>query len=91
MGDEGYANGSRSPSWVQLGVAFLCSDLGIAPEVRVDRTAYIASWFTVLNTTSASSSPPPSQRAADYLHSLQAVNADAATRRGFYEATCVHV
>lgn len=32
----------------ELGAAFLCGDLGLAPEPRVDHASYIKSWLTVL-------------------------------------------
>lgn len=70
QGDEGYA---REELVAEMGAAFLCADLGIAPEVRADHAAYLASWLEVLNNdkrfifTAASAA----QRAADYLHGLQ--------------------
>ena len=32
----------------ELGSAFLCSDLAITPEPRIDHAQYIASWLKVL-------------------------------------------
>lgn len=32
----------------ELGAAFLCADLSITPEPRVDHASYIASWLKVL-------------------------------------------
>ena len=69
-GDEGYAGEELC---AELGSAFLCADLGIAPEVRPDHAADIAGWLTVLKgdkrfiLTAASHA----QRAVDYLHGLQ--------------------
>jgi len=69
-GDEGYA---REELVAELGSAFLCADLGLAPEILEDHAAYIDSWAKVLKDdkrfifTAASHA----QRAADYLHSLQ--------------------
>lgn len=69
-GDEGYA---REELVAELGSAFLCADLGLAPEILEDHAAYIDSWLKVLKDdkrfifTAASHA----QRAADYLHSLQ--------------------
>src|SRR3546814_20710367 len=40
-GDEGYA---REELVAEVGAAFLCADLGVAPEVRADHAAYVASW-----------------------------------------------
>lgn len=70
FGDEGYA---REELVAELGSAFLAADLGIAPEVREDHAAYIASWLKVLKddrrfvVTAASLA----QRAVEYLHNLQ--------------------
>src|SRR3546814_13955153 len=44
-GDEGYA---REELVAEIGAAYLCADLGIAPEVRQDHAAYVASWLQVL-------------------------------------------
>jgi antirestriction protein ArdC len=69
-GDEGYA---REELVAELGSAFLCADLGLAPEILEDHAAYIENWLKVLKDdkrfifTAASHA----QRAADYLHSLQ--------------------
>jgi antirestriction protein ArdC len=41
-GDEGYA---REELVAELGSAFLAADIGITPEVREDRAAYIATWL----------------------------------------------
>jgi antirestriction protein ArdC len=32
----------------ELGAAFLCSDLGLTPEPRIDHARYIKTWLTVL-------------------------------------------
>ena len=71
-GDEGYA---KEELVAELGSAFLCADLGIAPDVREDHAAYIASWLRVLQDDKRFifSAASHAQRAADYLHSLQAV------------------
>jgi antirestriction protein ArdC len=68
-GDEGYA---REELVAELGSAFLCADLGIAPEVRADHAAYIASWLKVLQNDKRFifSAASQAQRAADYLHSI---------------------
>ena len=70
-GDEGYA---REELVAELGSAFLCADLGITPDVRPDHAAYIASWLTVLkgDTRFIVTAASHAQRAADYLHGLQA-------------------
>jgi antirestriction protein ArdC len=41
FGDEGYA---MEELVAELGSAFLCADLDLTPEVRVDHAAYVASW-----------------------------------------------
>jgi antirestriction protein ArdC len=33
----------------EFGAAFLCSDLGIANEPRLDHASYVSSWLRVLN------------------------------------------
>jgi antirestriction protein ArdC len=73
-GDEGYA---REELVAELGAAFLCADLGIAPEVRSDHAAYIATWLKVLKDDKRLifSAAGHAQRAADYLHALQAQDA----------------
>jgi antirestriction protein ArdC len=67
----------------ELGAAFLCADLGITPEVRPDHAAYIASWLQVLKQDKrlVFSAASHAQRAADYLHSLQAVQDDGEMER----------
>jgi len=76
-GDEGFA---REELVAELGSAFLCADLGLAPEILEDHAAYIDSWLKVLKDDkrfvfTAASHP---QRAAGYLHSLQNVGLDEA-------------
>ena len=70
-GDEGYA---REELVAELGAAFLCADLGITPDTRDDHAAYIASWLAVLKNDKRLifSAASQAQRAADYLHGLQA-------------------
>jgi antirestriction protein ArdC len=41
-GDAGYA---MEELVAEIGAAFLCSDLGITPEIREDHAGYIASWL----------------------------------------------
>jgi len=55
---------------VELGAAFLSADPGITPQVREDHSAYIASWPEVLNAIFQAAAH--AQRAADFLHGLQA-------------------
>ena len=70
-GDEGYA---AEELVAELGSAFLAADLGIVPEVREDHAAYIGSWLKVLKDDKRAifSAAAHAQRAADYLHGVQA-------------------
>lgn len=69
-GDEGYA---REELVAELGAAFLCADLGLAPEPREDHAAYIASWLQVLRDDRrfVVSAAAHAQRAVAWLHGLQ--------------------
>jgi antirestriction protein ArdC len=69
-GDEGYAREERV---AELGSAFLCADLGLAPEVLEDHAAYINSWVKVLTDDKRFifTAAGHAQRAVEYLHSLQ--------------------
>ena len=73
-GDEGYA---MEELVAELGAAFLCADLEIAPgggaDVREDHAAYIATWLKVLKGDKKAifTAASHAQRASDYLHALQ--------------------
>ena len=69
-GDEGYA---MEELVAELGAAFLSADLGLTPEPREDRAAYIGSWLRVLKNDKGAifSAASHAQRAADFLHALQ--------------------
>ncbi len=69
-GDECYA---REELVAELGAAFLCTDLDLAPEPRVDHAAYIQSWLKVLSYDKRAifQAAAHAQRAADFLHGLQ--------------------
>lgn len=69
-GDEGYA---REELVAELGAAYLCADLDLAPVIREDHAAYVASWLKVLkeDTRAIFSAAAHAQRAVDYLHALQ--------------------
>lgn len=69
-GDKGYA---REELVAEIGAAYLCADLGIAPEVRADHAAYVASWLKVLKDDKRAvfQAAAHAQRAVDYLHGLQ--------------------
>lgn len=65
-GDEGYA---MEELVAELGAAFLCADIGLAPEPRDDHSSYIDSWLRVLKGDKRAifSAASYAQRAADYL------------------------
>lgn len=73
-GDDGYA---REELVAELGAAFLCADLGLELEPRPDHASYIASWLKVLQDDRRFifTAAAHAQRAADFLHQLQAVKA----------------
>jgi len=70
-GDAGYA---AEELVAELGAAFVCADLGVTAEPREDHAAYLASWLEVLKHDSRAifTAAAHAQRAADFLHSLQA-------------------
>jgi antirestriction protein ArdC len=70
-GDEGYA---AEELVAELGSAFLCADLGIAPEVREDHAAYIANWLKVLKDDKRAifTAAAHAQKASDFLHTFSA-------------------
>ncbi|TCO69372.1 ArdC family protein [Chromatocurvus halotolerans] len=77
FGDEGYA---QEELVAELGSAYLCADLGIAPEVREDHSAYIASWLEVLRNDKRAifTAAAHAQRAVDYLNGMTAKSEKAA-------------
>ena len=70
-GDEGYA---REELVAELGAAFLCADLALTPEPGTDHAAYIQNWLKVLKDDKRAifSAAAHAQKAADFLHGLQA-------------------
>lgn len=64
----------------ELGSAFLCTALGITPEVREDHAAYLEHWLKVLKADKRAifTAAAHAQRAVDFLHSLQHRSALAA-------------
>lgn len=62
-----------------LGAAFLCADLHIAPSPRADHAAYLASWLKVLRNDKKAifTAASKASQAADYLAGLQAAAAAA--------------
>ena len=71
FGDKAYA---FEELVAELGSAFLCSALGITPEPRGDHASYLAHWLQVLKADKRAifTAATHAQRAADYLHGLQA-------------------
>ena len=64
----------------ELGSAFLSADLDLALAPRDDHAAYIASWLKVLSGDRRAifTAAAHAQRAADFLHGLQAKEPEAA-------------
>lgn len=76
FGEEAYA---VEELVAELGAAFLCADLRLAPEPRPDHAAYVASWLKVLRSDKRAifAAAAKAQAAADWMHARQAP-ADAA-------------
>ncbi|MBS1714204.1 MAG: DUF1738 domain-containing protein [Armatimonadetes bacterium] len=57
----------------ELGSAFICADLAIELEPRLDHAGYIQSWLKLLSSDSRAifTAAQQAQRAADFLHHLQ--------------------
>ena len=74
FGSEGYA---FEELVAELGAAFLCQSLGVTVTPRQDHAAYIQSWLKVLKNDSRAifKAAAQAQKAADYLHGLQATKA----------------
>lgn len=74
FGSEGYA---FEELVAELGAAFLCQSLGVTVTPRQDHAAYIQSWLKVLKNDSRAifKAAAQAQKAADYLHGLQAAKA----------------
>jgi antirestriction protein ArdC len=70
FGDEGYA---MEELVAELGSAFVCAELDLAPETREDHASYIANWPQVLknDTRAIFMAASHAQRAADFLIHLQ--------------------
>ncbi|MBS7537762.1 ArdC family protein [Ancylobacter lacus] len=71
-GHEGYA---REELVAELGAAFLCADLDLAPQLREEHAAYIAGWLEVLKNDKRAifEAASHAQRAADFLHGFSSV------------------
>jgi antirestriction protein ArdC len=76
FGAKGYSDDAYATEELvaELGAAFLCADLGIADEPRPDHAAYLTSWLAALKNDKRLifQAAGHAQRAADYLHGLQA-------------------
>ena len=70
FGDEAYA---AEELVAELGAAFLCADLALAPEPRPDHAAYVASWLKVLRGDKRAifTAAAKAQQAADWMHAQQ--------------------
>lgn len=78
FGDDAYA---MEELVAELGAAFLCSDIGITPELRPDHAQYIEHWLKVLKADKKAIFTAASQaaRAADFLKARQAEPKTAAS------------
>ncbi|MBN8905428.1 MAG: antirestriction protein, partial [Rhodospirillales bacterium] len=70
FGDEAYA---AEELVAELGAAFVCADLALAPEPRPDHAAYVASWLKVLrgDKWAIFTAAAKAQQAADWMHARQ--------------------
>jgi antirestriction protein ArdC len=70
-GDEGYA---MEELVAELGAAFLCAGFELTPELREDHASYLDYWLKVLKADKRAifTAAGHAQRAADFLHGLQA-------------------
>ena len=57
----------------ELGAAFLCADLGLAPEPRVETAAYLQSWLAVLRADKRAifTAAAAAQKAVEWMHGRQ--------------------
>lgn len=78
FGDTAYA---REELVAELGAAFLCAGLGLSLEPRDDHAAYLSDWLAVLKEDKRAifAAAAHAQRAAEFLHSLQAERSQPAT------------
>ena len=70
FGEEAYATEELV---AELGAAFLCADLALAPEPRPDHAAYVAAWLKVLRGDKRAifTAAAKAQQAADWMHARQ--------------------
>lgn len=57
----------------ELGAAFLCADLGLAPQPRPEQASYVVEWLAALRNDKRMifAAATKAQQAADFLHGLQ--------------------
>ena len=78
FGDDAYA---MEEMVAELGAAFLCGDLGITAEPRVDHADYIGHWLRILkgDRKAIFTAASAANKASEYLKSLaKAENREAA-------------
>ena len=77
FGEEAYA---AEKLVAELGAAFLCADLELTPEPRLDHAAYVASWLKVLRGDKRAifTAAAKAQQAADWMHARQPAAAEGA-------------
>ena len=77
FGEEAYA---AEELIAELGAAFLCADLALAPEPRPDHAAYVASWLKVLRGDKRAifTAAAKAQQSADWMHARQPAAAERA-------------
>ncbi len=77
FGEEAYA---AEELVAELGAAFICADLALAPEPRPDHAAYVASWLKVLRGDKRAifTAAAKAQAAADWMHARQPAAAERA-------------
>jgi antirestriction protein ArdC len=70
FGDDAYA---AEELIAEVGAAFLCADLSITPEPRVDHASYLGHWLQILKADKRAifTAAAQAQRAVDFLHGLQ--------------------
>lgn len=75
FGSEAYA---AEELVAELGAAYIAADLELAPDPRPENAAYVQSWLKVLKQDSRAifTAASHAQRAADYMHELQAPSLD---------------
>lgn len=72
FGDDAYA---MEELVAELGAAFLCADIGVAPKLRPDHAQYIDHWLTVMKADKKAIFTAASQaaKASDFLQAMRPV------------------